>query len=64
MLREERKRSENSLEGYVQAVQSGPGPGPSQLGRNGWLGEAERSIAPGGVTGSSGRWSRRGLGPL
>src|SRR5271163_739507 len=57
-LREERKQSENSLGGYVQAVWSGAGPGPSQLGWNRWSGEAERSIAPGGGTGSSGWWSR------
>src|SRR5271170_4322163 len=50
--------------GYVHAVWSGAGPGPSQLGWNRWSGEAERSIAPSGTTGSSGRWSRWSLGPL
>jgi hypothetical protein len=33
-LREERKQSENSLGFNVQAVWSGTGPGPSQLGWN------------------------------
>jgi hypothetical protein len=37
-LREERKQSENGLGGYVQAVWSGAGPGPSQLGWNRWSG--------------------------
>src|SRR5271163_5126860 len=49
--------------GYLHAVWSGAGPGPSQLGWNRWSGEAERSIAPSGSTGSSGRWSRWSLGP-
>src|SRR5271156_2139810 len=49
--------------GYVQAVWLGAGPGPSQLGWNRWSGEVKRSIAPSGGTGSSGRWSRWGLGP-
>jgi hypothetical protein len=62
-LREERKQSENSLGGYVQAVWLGAGPGPSQLGWDRWSGEVERSTAPSGGTGSSGRWSRWSLGP-
>ena len=60
-LREERKQSGNSLGGYVQAVWSGASPDPSH-GWNRWSGEAERSIAPSGGTGSSGRWSRWGPG--
>jgi hypothetical protein len=53
-LREEQEQSENSLRGYVQAVWSGAGPGPSQLGWNRWSGEAERSIAPRGGYGELG----------
>ena len=51
-LREERKQRENSLGGYVHAVWSGAGPGPSQLGWNRWSGEAERLIAPSGELGA------------
>jgi hypothetical protein len=49
--------------GYVQAVWSGAGPGPSQLGWNRWTGEAERSIVPGGGTGSPGRVEQVNSGP-
>jgi hypothetical protein len=50
-LREERKQSENSLGGYVQAVWSGAGPGRSHLGWDRRSGEAGRSIVLASVRG-------------
>ena len=43
---------ENTVWGVMYAVWSGAGPGLSQLGWNGWSGEAERSIAPSGELGA------------